>query len=377
MKPLFKACVGMALCAVTFVGCFRPIPPQGPTILNIPYHAQQAYNWCVPAAVVMWREHLFGYDPAATQQAAWNYATQNYGTHVGPLGMNPPAIIGLASYALGRTVVQANYTNTDQNKRQAIADLGESIARGQPAMISINNFTHVVLLTGASWVRRWEPFQRPDASFVYVHEPAGGCYGCTSPANAEVSVGVMMNNLMPAGNLAASNFMDSGLQGSGVASLQAFDEAGGLYTGPGVPNPSGRYRYDGNGQCYWEANDFGNFQCSPPGQAGPNTLEPGERLYPGQYKQSNDHRFSLHYQWDGNLVLYGPNGAYWATMVGHNPGYVEMQHDGNVVVYDSQGAAQWATMSFHAGAHLVLQDDGNMLVYAGGMAVWATNTGGQ
>jgi hypothetical protein len=42
---------------------------------------------------------------------------------------------------------------------------------------------------------------------------------------------------------------------SGQAALQGFNLDGGVYYGPTPPSPSGRYRRNGTGACYWEPND--------------------------------------------------------------------------------------------------------------------------
>ena len=72
----------------------------------------------------------------------------------------------------------------------------------------------------------------------------------------------------------------------------------------------------------------------------------------------------LVYQNDGNLVLYGPSGALWASnTVGQPPGFATMQDDGNVVVYRADGVPIWATdTSGMPGAELRVQDDGRLVL---------------
>lgn len=105
-------------------------------------------------------------------------------------------------------------------------------------------------------------------------------------------------------------------------------------------------------------------------------LNAGQKLHEGQYIRSNDKRFALLMQPDGNLVLYGP-GYYvlWhARTSGHSGAYLAVQGDGNVVVYD-EGRALWYTGTRSAD-RLIVQGDGNLVAYAGGTAVWYTNTDG-
>jgi Repeat of unknown function (DUF346) len=107
-------------------------------------------------------------------------------------------------------------------------------------------------------------------------------------------------------------------------------------------------------------------------------LTSGQRLTPGQSLTSNDGRFTLVLQSDGNLVLYGPGGRYrWDTGTWGRP--VEqavMQSDGNFVLYAPGGTAVWdSKTNGNPGAFVVIQDDGNLVIYrADGSAPWASNT---
>lgn len=94
---------------------------------------------------------------------------------------------------------------------------------------------------------------------------------------------------------------------------------------------------------------------------------------------SADGRFRLVLQSDGNLVLYGPSGALWASNTnGSDASVVFFQPDGNVVLYNSSGVGRWGTNSgTHFCANLTIQNDGNLTITAaGGSVVWASNTGG-
>jgi hypothetical protein len=56
-----------------------------------------------------------------------------------------------------------------------------------------------------------------------------------------------------------------------------------------------------------------------------------------------------------------------------------MQTDGNLVLYDTSNQARWASgTSNHPGAYLNMQTDGNAVVYPAGAvndnALWATDT---
>jgi hypothetical protein len=111
----------------------------------------------------------------------------------------------------------------------------------------------------------------------------------------------------------------------------------------------------------------------------PSALMSGQSLEPGQSIVSPGRHASLHYQHDGNLVVYLDGAPVWATMTdGATAGSLQMQHDGNLVLY-SADAAVWATStSGHPGAMVQLQDDGNFVVYAdpqgpqAGTPLWAS-----
>lgn len=94
-------------------------------------------------------------------------------------------------------------------------------------------------------------------------------------------------------------------------------------------------------------------------------------LRPGETVTSPDGRFTLTHQGDGNVVLYGPDGAIWHTRThGKNTDLLVFQDDGNLVLYD-QGAAVWHTRTYGKGQALAVQNDANLVVYGSEKPVWA------
>jgi hypothetical protein len=88
---------------------------------------------------------------------------------------------------------------------------------------------------------------------------------------------------------------------------------------------------------------------------------------------------TLIFQTDGNLVVYDENGAArWASNTDGRGAYARFQSDGNLVVYDSARRAVWAAgvCCYLANyTYLSVQDDGNVVIYrADGVALWATGT---
>jgi hypothetical protein len=98
-------------------------------------------------------------------------------------------------------------------------------------------------------------------------------------------------------------------------------------------------------------------------------LDRNERLNVNDSLTSDDGRFTLILQGDGNLVLYQDGrGALWSTQTdGRAVEYVVMQGDGNFVLYGTGGDAIWASgTNGNPGSYLVVQSENK--------AVWATYT---
>ena len=110
-----------------------------------------------------------------------------------------------------------------------------------------------------------------------------------------------------------------------------------------------------------------------------NALGADEQLAAGESRTSENGRYRLAMQADGNLVLYrtDDNAPLWASQTaGRGGARAVMQGDGNLVIYaDGDGGAVWASETAgNPGATLAVQDDGNVVLYAGGTALWATET---
>ena len=100
------------------------------------------------------------------------------------------------------------------------------------------------------------------------------------------------------------------------------------------------------------------------------TLNDGDYLFPGQRLVAPQCYYHLEMQYDGNLVTYGNTGAnawvVWDTSTfngGWNGqgGYVTLQSDGNIVVYNWNDQAVWAdnVVGFWSQSYATLQVDGN------------------
>jgi surface antigen len=104
-------------------------------------------------------------------------------------------------------------------------------------------------------------------------------------------------------------------------------------------------------------------------------------LSQNQYLLSNDGRYALLMQSDGNLVLYGPGfHVLWTSgTAGQGPSFLTLQPDGNLVLYNAAGAAIWNSKTSGAigPQSFVMQSDGNAVLYASSVSVFNTGTGGK
>jgi hypothetical protein len=102
------------------------------------------------------------------------------------------------------------------------------------------------------------------------------------------------------------------------------------------------------------------------------------RMYPGQSIDTADGKYHLMLQRDGNLVLYSPTRAVWATGTdGRAAAFLILQPDGNMVIYDKSARPLWSSgTAGNSNLRNVIQQDGNLVLYSPTRAVWATGTSG-
>ena len=112
-----------------------------------------------------------------------------------------------------------------------------------------------------------------------------------------------------------------------------------------------------------------------------NILDPGERLNRGEGLVSDNGRYRLILQNDGNLVLYkNRRTALWSSRTdGLSAQYCEMQKDGNLVIYNYADKPIWASQTNdtkNVNSILILQDDGNLVIYRADETTptWASGT---
>lgn len=96
-------------------------------------------------------------------------------------------------------------------------------------------------------------------------------------------------------------------------------------------------------------------------------IPPNTRLSMGQTVTSENGKYILVMQADGNLVLYRNDGAVRFATYRFGNNFAAMQGDGNFVVYNSNIPPLWLwhTVTWgNPGAFLNVQNDGNLVVYS-------------
>ncbi|MEE2060837.1 LysM peptidoglycan-binding domain-containing protein [Rhodococcus artemisiae] len=106
------------------------------------------------------------------------------------------------------------------------------------------------------------------------------------------------------------------------------------------------------------------------------SLNAGQSLGVGQELKSDNGKYTLTLQQDGNLVLSEAGKAVWAAGTnGSGAVRANVQEDGNFVLYKADNSPVWASeTSGSSGVRLTVQDDRNVVLYAGSKPVWASNS---
>lgn len=107
------------------------------------------------------------------------------------------------------------------------------------------------------------------------------------------------------------------------------------------------------------------------------TVGPNDAMIPGTSLVSGNGQYSLQMQTDGNLVVYRGSSALWSSRTGGQAiRHFVVQSDGNLVLYRTDGTVAWASgTSGRTLGFLTMQDDGNLVLYnSANAAIWASNT---
>jgi cytochrome c peroxidase len=114
---------------------------------------------------------------------------------------------------------------------------------------------------------------------------------------------------------------------------------------------------------------------------GNNTIELNQALNVNDYLVSENGRYRLYLQGDGNIVLRDQQSgsALWSSGTNGKGGtrLVLQGGDGNFVLYTASGIAVWASGTNGTGAsRVVINNDGSLAIYSGDNPVWAENGSG-
>lgn len=114
--------------------------------------------------------------------------------------------------------------------------------------------------------------------------------------------------------------------------------------------------------------------------AGDDCLDNGDELDAGQQLMSNDGRIHLDMQADGDLVLWQTySGALWTAGTSGVGNYLAVEEDGTMVIYTKDGGVAWTSDTGGQGCnHLQLLQDGcdMAMVNDDDDQCWRANTGG-
>ncbi|MDT8716167.1 C40 family peptidase [Clostridium sp. 19966] len=111
-------------------------------------------------------------------------------------------------------------------------------------------------------------------------------------------------------------------------------------------------------------------------------LNMGQVMWTTQYLVSDDGKYTLNLQGDGNLVIYDQkHNAVWASYRLNNTGFTDnrlsIQNDGNLVVYGNDWNCLWNSSTNQGGGHkfsLKLGDNGCLYIVKDGYWIWASDT---
>jgi hypothetical protein len=253
-----------------------PAPVPGERSLSVPHFQQPPESfWCGPASVQMWQGWRFGAGSVATQTAIFNWMSTNFPGEASQFGVSPRVIALGAQQYVGFPISEEIYAGPDEERR-GLADLSKNIYVNDPVIAIAQRGFHAEVVIGVTWTET--ETASPTADFVVVNDPRR--YAKT--------YWTVNDWLSSEGNACTSGrcnryIMRSGRRSFALSELAEFDYLGGTYSGPPPAGASGRYKVNGYGACYWDANDSGFDQCSPTGPTGRYKWDPS-----GCYWDPND-----------------------------------------------------------------------------------------
>lgn len=105
-------------------------------------------------------------------------------------------------------------------------------------------------------------------------------------------------------------------------------------------------------------------------------MNKGQELKKGQNLLSENGKFKLELQTNGNLVIKYNEITIWSTDTSGRGERFVMQNDGNAVLYDINNRSLFTTqISINNDSdYIIIQNDGNLALFTGNRVVWTSNS---
>ena len=178
--------------------CGACIPPDTGYMLGVPYRAQDRFNYCTPASVLMWR--LYDGLPEISQTTIFNW--------MGGQGCTNQLRVrdAVNNFTATHDVYWDNARSTEY--RSMAARQATSIDQGIPVIVVVR-FNHTGVLNGGKWHEDnvWDVWD-----FVYFHDP-DPAYG----ANFRWVAGDWLDQFCPSNQ----TFCDQIISGSATAAWES------------------------------------------------------------------------------------------------------------------------------------------------------------
>jgi hypothetical protein len=206
---------------VFFITCNDGNPPVYQKILNIPYCAQEQYNYCAAACIQMWAQ----YD-------GQNYSQSEIASSIGAPSSPYSVANAVSFYTNSDGWLEPVVLDTSVTQNECISYSIASIVDCCPSIIPFNDGEHAVIARGYDW---HEEGFTPVADILYYHDPNPAMGGYLDlPANELKQYYFTRSN--------GYYYVIVGFRthvSSGSIGYTAFREAGGTYYGaPNDPDPT-------------------------------------------------------------------------------------------------------------------------------------------
>jgi hypothetical protein len=110
-----------------------------------------------------------------------------------------------------------------------------------------------------------------------------------------------------------------------------------------------------------------------------NAIRAGRSIKAGQFLRSENGKFMASMQSDGNFVIYRLKPVWSTNTRGSHAVRMDLQGDGNLVLYDRYNQAEWDSGTSRPGRrgklYLMLNNKGNLVIYNRRRPIWSSREG--